>query len=87
MGAMGDLLDVPRRILPDRVFGCRATVIAILKAATAPIFWRTRAIISFDLGGTPYPSGADRVALPARQAIHHIPAMRRITGGAKQKRL
>src|SRR5713101_8689120 len=28
---------VPRKILPDRVFGSRATVMASLKAATGPI--------------------------------------------------
>ena len=34
---------VPRRILPERVFGSRATVMASLKAATGPIFSRTSA--------------------------------------------
>ena len=34
---------VPRRILPERVLGRRATVMASLKAATGPILSRTRA--------------------------------------------
>ena len=42
---------VPRRILPERVFGSRATAIAILKAATGPILSRTSATSSLlDLG-------------------------------------
>jgi hypothetical protein len=36
---------VPRRILPERVLGRRLTVMAILKAATGPIFSRTSATI------------------------------------------
>jgi hypothetical protein len=35
---------VPRRILPERVFGSRATAIANLKEATGPIFSRMRAM-------------------------------------------
>jgi len=56
--AVGDLLMVPRRILPDRVFGSRATVIAILNAATGPIFRRTKATISFSIsvGGRSTPA-------------------------------
>ena len=33
---------VPRRILPERVFGRRGTTVAVLKAATGPIDSRTR---------------------------------------------
>src|ERR1700757_3166236 len=42
-------LMVPRRILPERVFGSRATVIASLNAATGPSFSRTSATISFSI--------------------------------------
>src|SRR5215470_5245473 len=42
-------LMVPRRILPERVFGSLPTVIASLKAATGPSFSRTRATISFSI--------------------------------------
>src|SRR5262249_46530588 len=37
---------VPRRILPERVFGSRATVMASLNAATGPILSRTSFTIS-----------------------------------------
>ena len=40
--AVGDLADLARRILPDRVFGSRATTRASLNAATGPIRSRTR---------------------------------------------
>ena len=40
---------VPRRILPERVFGSRGTVMASLNAATGPIFSRTSATISFSI--------------------------------------
>ena len=40
---------VPRRILPERVLGRRATVTAILKAATGPILSRTSATSSFSI--------------------------------------
>src|SRR4029079_16336335 len=42
-------LMVPRRILPDRVFGRRPTVIASLKAATGPSLSRTSATTSFSI--------------------------------------
>src|ERR1700722_13932448 len=44
---------VPRRILPERVFGSRATVMARLNAATGPIFSRTNAThsCSISVGG------------------------------------
>src|SRR3981081_2438622 len=42
-------LVVPRRILPERVFGSRATVIARLHAATGPSFSRTSVTISFSI--------------------------------------
>src|SRR5258708_40223090 len=42
-------LMVPRRILPERVFGSRATVIASLNAATGPSLSRTSAPISFSV--------------------------------------
>src|SRR5262250_247127 len=42
-------LMVPRRILPERVFGSRPTVIASLNAATGPSFSRTSATISFSI--------------------------------------
>jgi hypothetical protein len=43
---------VPRRTVPERVFGSRVTVIASLKAATGPIFSRMRPIL-LDLSGGP----------------------------------
>ena len=39
-------LTVPRRILPERVFGSRLTTVAVLKAATGPIVSRTFRTIS-----------------------------------------
>src|SRR5882762_9333448 len=42
-------LMVPRRILPERVFGSRPTVMASLNAATGPSFSRTSATISFSI--------------------------------------
>ena len=40
---------VPRRILPERVFGRRGTTIAILNAATGPILSRTSVTTSFSI--------------------------------------
>src|SRR5262249_50080551 len=40
---------VPRRILPERVFGNRATAMATLNAATGPIFSRMSAMHSFSI--------------------------------------
>src|ERR1700682_1857887 len=47
--AVGDLLDGAARILPERVFGSRPTVIASLNAATGPSLSRTSATISFSI--------------------------------------
>src|SRR5208282_5354674 len=40
---------VPRRILPERVFGSRVTTTAILNAATGPILSRTSLMTSFSI--------------------------------------
>jgi len=67
-GPIGDLLHVPRRIFPDRVFGSRATVMAILKPLPA-VFSRTSATISFSISvggvdaGLEHDEAARRLAL------------------------
>jgi len=67
---------VPRRILPDRVLGSRPTVMASLKAATGPIFSRTRTTHSRSMssGGRLIPafSSMKRFGYPVGMVRHHI---------------
>ena len=64
---------VPRRILPERVFGSRGTVIASLKAATGPILSRTSATHSLSISeGLPVDAGLEHDEAARHLALERV---------------
>jgi hypothetical protein len=63
---------VPRRILPERVFGSRGTTMASLKAATGPILSRTSATSSFSISAAMRVTPAFSTTKPQAPALQLV---------------